>query len=382
MYRHPVARRPRLRRPAHHPRGGFTLVELLVVITIIAMLVGLLIPAIQAARERGRYAQCLNNQREVGTAITNYVTSKDHFPPLYSQQPDPKGYGLLNPRATWVPPLLSYLGNNPLYQAFQNNQWNSGAIASAEISTLICPSRNPTDGLAPLSYVVNAGMSDWFISPTPPAGSPPLDLQANGIFFDEYATAIYSSLPKTPRTDLSYLSKHDGAQYTLLFSENLDALDWVQLQNTPASTAPPLPSYTPMTVETSYNQAIIWYLSKSPPANWGTNAPPTGAVLNKVPTVLPPYMFPGAYDLNLGRPSSNHSGGFIVTFCSGNARFMSEDIEYRVYCLLMSPDSQKARDPRYYTNTPPLRYPANWYVNSAAPAYGEPIKPVTDADLQ
>jgi len=65
------------------PRGraAFTLVELLVVITIIGILVGLLMPAVQNAREAGRQSECLNNQRQFGTALTAYDGKKGRFPP-------------------------------------------------------------------------------------------------------------------------------------------------------------------------------------------------------------------------------------------------------------------------------------------------------------
>src|SRR5262245_23444400 len=105
-----------------HYRSGFTLIELLVVIAIIAVLIGLLLPAVQSAREAARRAQCTNNLKQLGIALHNYENA-------YSALPFGKGadYSSVLPNAPvyarWSThsQLLGFLEQKPLYDAINFN---------------------------------------------------------------------------------------------------------------------------------------------------------------------------------------------------------------------------------------------------------------------
>lgn len=131
-------------------RRGFTLVELLVVIAIIGILVALLLPAVQAAREAARRAQCQNKQKQIGLALQNYHTARNSLPMgsvLASETPAGKNLG------TWVYYILPYLEEQAVYDSFNDLKLPMySSLYKTSFQTIlpgfICPS--DPDGVTPL----------------------------------------------------------------------------------------------------------------------------------------------------------------------------------------------------------------------------------------
>ena len=98
------------------PRDGFTLVELLVVITIIGILIALLLPAVQQAREAARRAQCMNNMAQIGIALHNYEAAHEVFPPGSLDTKGPiVNLSLFERDACAVPIRLSFVWAPPVW---------------------------------------------------------------------------------------------------------------------------------------------------------------------------------------------------------------------------------------------------------------------------
>jgi prepilin-type N-terminal cleavage/methylation domain-containing protein/prepilin-type processing-associated H-X9-DG protein len=171
-----------MRTPPAAQRCGFTLIELLVVIAIIGVLVALLLPAVQAAREAARRSQCVNNLKQLGLALHNYDAVHQTLPPGYVSNFDASGNDL-GPGWGWAAMLLPQLEAAPIYQAINFNlniELSQNQTSRLPIlKVLLCPSdqvkpfwwamtRDPMTGapinqicqVAPANYVGMYGITE------------------------------------------------------------------------------------------------------------------------------------------------------------------------------------------------------------------------------
>jgi prepilin-type N-terminal cleavage/methylation domain-containing protein len=321
-------------------RRGFTLVELLIVIAIIGVLMGLLIPAVQAARERARMATCLNNVGQLGKAMQSYALKGKQVFPGWAEDQKVSGGELL--AITWAAKLLPLLDEQTL-----SEQMKSGNLSIFDYSQpprldiFICPSDAGTnESLGRLTYVVNSGMPDPMVHPLPSAYAAS-DLKANGVCHDQRRGR------KGPVVRMGR-DINDGANSTLLISENVhkeDDTTWLgPLQTNPIAQPN---NYVPdMAPEINPEQrfGMIWVIGDNPPGlpnqtdfqpiNRDTRLPGQAGSDYSSPDGLAPHAF--------AHPASEHPEVFMAAFCEGNTREISENIDYRVYQQLMTPNGLKA----------------------------------------
>ena len=135
-----------MHRPHLHRQSGFTLVELLVTVAITGVLIALLLPAVQAARESARRTQCTNHLKQIGLAITNHADSRQMYPParIEYRQGDPSVFICGGYEPTWFAYVLPYVEESAaaaLWDLMQPYGTHDEELRSYAPSTFFCPSR-------------------------------------------------------------------------------------------------------------------------------------------------------------------------------------------------------------------------------------------------
>ena len=317
-------------------RNGFTLVELLVVITIIGILVSLLLPAVQSAREAARIAQCQNNVKQLGLAAIAHNTMQGHFPSggwgwsWAGGDPD-RGFGRSQP-AGWGYSILPYIEQQGLYDMGKGTTPANKELAAGERNTVplamfICPSRrrvqafpNPSKDLwrhlGAARMDVNA-RNDYCASagsiPAQPSASKanqePQTIAAgeSGTFawqdFSDHNGVVYV------RSEISLAHIRDGASGTYLFGEKY-------LNPDHYTTGQDLGDNHVLSMGHN-NDTVRWtYHDASNPNN----------------SLRPMRDRPGFADTN--RFGSAHAAGFQAVMCDGSVQMINFSIDPEIHSRL------------------------------------------------
>lgn len=331
-------------------RRAFTLIELLVVIGIIAVLIGLLLPAVQKTRAAAARAQCLNNLKQLGLAMHNYAGVFGQLPPALRDKAPPALAGVPGYFFSWsaLAELNPYLEETNIYNRMDLSQpiwelsppWNISPANQFAVQQMVklflCPSdkmqpvANPGDyGLpiiGPTNYAVCVGSGTT--NGGPPLGSP---VNSDGMFTAGIGFAI---------TDIK-----DGTSNTAMMSESV-------LGDGPENASGPLPP-VPHAVQTVYAYtgfgtplsdgacagASLWNVSNRRGYSWATgdmrcasynhyytpNAPIYDCVTNDATTIT---------SMALRAARSWHTGGVNVLFGDGSVRFVSQSVSLTTWRAL------------------------------------------------
>ncbi len=217
-----------------NPKSAFTLVELLVVITIIGILIALLLPAVQAAREAARRMHCSNNLKQLGLALHNFHAARGELP--YAT---PYHFSVEH-SGTWVATILPYLEQQALYDEFdfkvRMNHANNTEAVRRVVPAVICPSdpagaapvfddrdnlagSNPSPSLGTW-YSASMGPTHPDACPFCPEPRPSYCCQGNNYGSANPANNTVGMFGRYP-VGIRFEDVHDGLSNTLMLGETL-----------------------------------------------------------------------------------------------------------------------------------------------------------------
>jgi prepilin-type N-terminal cleavage/methylation domain-containing protein/prepilin-type processing-associated H-X9-DG protein len=339
-------------------RRGFTLIELLVVIAIIAVLIALLLPAVQAAREAARRASCVNNMKQIGLGLHNYLATHNSFPlgSIYGPTTGPGVYG----GQPWSihAQILGYMEAQPLYNCinFSWAPWVSGSapcvamhstVRNTAIKTFLCPS----DGLT--SHYADQGAPNSYDGSTGTTTIPE----------NQVTSGLFSSDSKTAHNGLvcGMASVTDGSSNTIAFGEALlgDTTWSNELFRNDAALVPIPAAAQVVDAWTAYSQVLSALQLCNTTIQQDSMSPPTGQTNDKngawvigyngitmFNTIVPPSsrQYPWgacrngnattAGNSHFANATSLHPGGANFLFADGSVHFLKSSINIQTYWAL------------------------------------------------